>query len=139
MFPYLASGELNGKLRPWHEMYFQGPEPDAFPSILSSVPVEWIYLGETFNMNFHAGITGVAQDPTDGTLMPVVGWFVAHSPPKSKYERLKKVKDEIRALLLGHKDEAAAQVVDKMQPWYARVETLRAEQTRLEEELAKEQ
>lgn len=138
LFPYLASDRVNKDLRPWHEMFFRGPEPAEFPWIVSSAPVDWDYLGTKFNMDFHAGIIGVTQSETDGTLTPVVGWFVTHSPPKSTRERLKDVQEEVEALLVGHKEEAAAHVVDTTQPWYIRVETLRAEQAQLESKLAEE-
>ena len=41
LFPYLASGKLNQKLRPWYEMYFEGPELDHFPPVFSTAPVDW--------------------------------------------------------------------------------------------------
>jgi len=79
-FPYLVSG-LNTTLRPWHEMFFHGPDPADFPPIVSSVPVDWNYYGSDINLDFHAGMTGVTQDSYNGTLGPVVGWYVTQSPP----------------------------------------------------------
>ena len=59
-------------------MYFSGPDPTNISAIISSVPADWDYHGEVFNLNFLAGITGVSQDPSDGTLTPVMSWFVTH-------------------------------------------------------------
>jgi hypothetical protein len=131
LFPYLDCGTLNKKLRPWEEMYFQGPDPNDFPPLVSTVPVDWDYHGVTFNMDFSAGISGISQDE-DGTLAPVVGWYVTHTPPMPASERLAEVKDEIDALHRGHADEASGDEVDATQPWYQRVQVLREEQAKLE-------
>jgi len=105
-FPYLASGRLNKSLRPWHEMFFNGPNPNEFPTLISSVPVDWDYFGSNFDLHFHAGITGVSQNTADGMLAPVMGWYVTHAPPKSSAERLE-VEDEIAALSKVHKGETS--------------------------------
>jgi len=105
-FPYLASGRLNTSLRPWHEMFFHGPNPDEFPTLISSVPVDWNYFGSNLDLHFHAGITGVSQNTADGMLAPVMGWYVTHAPPKSSAERLE-VEDEIAALSKVHKGETS--------------------------------
>ena len=111
LFPYLGSGRLNEKLRPWEEMYFEGPEPEDFPLLVSTVPVDWKYHGVTFDMDFSAGVTGVSQDE-DGTLAPVVGWYVTHTPPKPAAERLVEVSEEIDALFRGHANEASVEEAD---------------------------
>lgn len=134
-FPYLASGRMNERLRPWNEMYFQGPSPKEFPTIVSSAPVDWNYFGTTYDLDFHAGITGFGQDPSEGTIRPVVGWYVTHAPPKPADERLEDVKAEIEALLKGHEEEAKADVLDETQPWFERVSALRREQAELEQEV----
>lgn len=73
-FPYLASGELNTYLRPWQDMYFFGPDPEDFPTIIASAPVEWEYHGTDFN----AGFTGMSQRGDDRMIFPELGWYVKH-------------------------------------------------------------
>jgi len=132
-FPYLRSGRFNTHLRPWNEMYFDGPDPTDFPSIVSSAPVDWNYYGKIYNLHFHAGITGYTQDPIDnGTLTPLIGWYVTHDPPKDPDMRLEEVKGEIEALLKGHDVEAQAEPLDTTASWYVRVCTLHSEQLMLE-------
>ena len=128
LFPYLKSGELNLGLRPWQEMYFYGPDPDNIPAVISSTPVDWNYYGTTYDLHFQAGFTGCTQDPADGTLTPVMGWYVTHDPPQDPEKRLETIKDEIVALLKGHAEEAEADMLDNTQPWYARVSVLHLEQ-----------
>ncbi|KAL7574173.1 hypothetical protein ACA910_014851 [Epithemia clementina (nom. ined.)] len=93
LVPYLASGKINRDLRPWNEMYFQGPELGDFPAMESTVPVEWEYRGRTVDLTFHAGIIGFTQvqqtpkkspDTIDhtGALSPLIGWYVSRSPSK---------------------------------------------------------
>jgi hypothetical protein len=82
-FPYLDSGRLNGCLRPWQKMYFNGPEPEDFPNIISSAPVTWNYWGTDFGMEFNAGLSAVSQSKVDGMLFPEIGWYVTHVPPSS--------------------------------------------------------
>jgi len=84
-FQFLNSVELNRSLHPWQETYFSGPEPANIPAVISSVPVDWDYHDEVFNLNFRAGITGVSQDPSDGTLAPVMSWFVTHVLPPNPF------------------------------------------------------
>ena len=132
LFPYLKSGELNMGLRLWQEMYFHGPDPDNIPAVISSAPVDWDYYGTTYNLHFQAGFTGCTQDPVDGTLTPVMGWHVTHDPPQDPEKRLETIKDEIMALLKGHAKEAQADVLDKTEPWYARVSVLHFEQKSVE-------
>ncbi len=45
-----------------------------FPSGLSTVPVEWDYFGEIFNMNFTAGFFGYTT--TNDTICPEISWVV---------------------------------------------------------------
>jgi len=131
-FPYLASGEFNTRLRSWNEMYFEGPDPKEFPTIVSSAPVDWDYYGKTHDLHFHSGITGYTQDPIDGTLTPLIGWHVTHDPPQDPVSRFEAVKGEIEALLKAHKAEAQATPLDKTAPWYVRICTLYSEQVSLE-------
>lgn len=132
-FPYLGSGKFNTRIRPWNEMYFAGPEPEDFPTIVSSAPVDWDYYGKSHNLHFHSGITGYTQDPTDnGTLTPLIGWYVTHDPPKDPDMRLEEVKGEIEALIKGHGVEAQVVPLDTSAPWYVRVCTLHSEQLALE-------
>jgi len=122
-FPYLASGELNESLRPWQEMYFNGPSPEDFPTMISSVPVDWEYFGDEFHLHFHAGITSVSQNPVDGMLSPNMDWYVTHAP-QSLAERLKEIEAEIRALSKGHEGETSGK-------GYDRITKLKAEQVKV--------
>jgi hypothetical protein len=83
-FPYLKSGELNTNLHPWQDMYFSGPEPKDFPSIIASAPVEWDYHGTDFEIDFNAGFTGVSQRGDDGMISPELGWYVTHDSESKK-------------------------------------------------------
>ena len=71
-YPYLASGRENRSMRPWNQMFFDGPQLDEFPPISSSAPVDWDYYGQAHNMHFHAGFAGMVQDPQTGEIMPVL-------------------------------------------------------------------
>jgi hypothetical protein len=54
LYPYLAKG--NNKLKSWQEMEsVNGPEPGDFPSVVSSVPVEWDFLGEQHLLHLCSG------------------------------------------------------------------------------------
>ncbi|CAB9509798.1 expressed unknown protein [Seminavis robusta] len=132
LFPYLGSGSLNENLKPWHEMYFYGPKLGKFPPLASSAPVDWDYHGTTFDIEFFAGVIGFAQDNSNGALSPVLGWYVAHAPPKSPSLQLKEAKKELNDLLLGHEEEASAEIVDKSAPWYGRVTFLQDKILKLE-------
>merc|ERR1711939_770663 len=107
LYPYLASGRVNGNMRPWQEMYFAGPQLDEFPPISSAAPVDWEYYGVTHNMHFHAGFAGMVQDPASGEVSPALGWHVSHDPPQDKTARLAQVKKEMDDLAAGHAGEAA--------------------------------
>merc|ERR1719262_1618783 len=81
LFPYLCGDQLNPHIRPWQEAYFAGPQPEQFPTITSSAPVDWDYLGTIYDLHFHAGFVGVvqSQDPNDGGMLtPSLGWSVTH-------------------------------------------------------------
>jgi hypothetical protein len=78
-FPYLASGQQNGNLCPWQDMYFNGPETGNFPSIICTAPIEWDYHGTNFTLDLNAGINAVSQREEDGMLCPEIGWYVTHS------------------------------------------------------------
>jgi len=136
LYPYLKGGRLNNSLRPWQHMYFQGPEPDEIPAILSSAPVDWNYYGTTYHLHFSAGFVGCTQDPIDGALTPAMGWYVSHDPPSHPKERLKVIKEEISSLVKCHhsKNEAA---IDKTEPWFRRVCILFCEQKVIYESLLK--
>eukprot|EP00797_Seminavis_robusta_P000313 Sro101_g051640.2 (184) ;mRNA; f:63006-63557 len=86
LFPYLSQKpgkmEPNPHLRGWEESasaLLEGPKPSHIPSQLSSVPVNWEYLGQLLPLHFHAGFRGVTQED-DGTLSPVMGWYVTNDP-----------------------------------------------------------
>eukprot|EP00584_Thalassiosira_punctigera_P000146 CAMPEP_0172535634 /NCGR_PEP_ID=MMETSP1067-20121228/7551_1 /TAXON_ID=265564 ORGANISM="Thalassiosira punctigera, Strain Tpunct2005C2" /NCGR_SAMPLE_ID=MMETSP1067 /ASSEMBLY_ACC=CAM_ASM_000444 /LENGTH=533 /DNA_ID=CAMNT_0013320573 /DNA_START=75 /DNA_END=1676 /DNA_ORIENTATION=- len=132
LFPYHSSGNFNSRLKPWTKLYFEGPEPSDFPTIVSSAPVDWDYYGKSHDLHFHSGITGFTQDPNDGTLTPLIGWYVTHDPNKDPDVRLEEVKGEIEALLKGHRAEARATSLNKEASWYTRVCTLHTEQLSLE-------
>jgi hypothetical protein len=83
-FPYLASGQLNVNLRPWQDMYFNGPEPGNFPSIICTAPIEWNYHGTNHTLDLNAGINAVSQREEDGMLCPEIGWYVTHSNSSEK-------------------------------------------------------
>jgi len=80
LFPYLGNGSLNRRLRPWQEMYFEGPDPADFPKVISSAPVTWDYHGREIKLEFYAGFTAVSQNESDGMLFPEEGWYVTHIP-----------------------------------------------------------
>ena len=85
LFPYLNKEGMvqpNPFLRSWEESasaLHKGPEPNDIPGQLSSVPVMWEYYQLEFPLHFHAGFRGVTQE-ADGTLAPVLGWFVTNDP-----------------------------------------------------------
>jgi hypothetical protein len=127
-FPYLKSGKVNKELRPWNEMYFRGPKPEEFPSIVSSAPVDWNYHGTIFNMGFYS-VTGVRQDPSEGALAPVVSWYVTHSPPKTTVQHLAeiaKIKKEIDDISKGHIDDFG-EWMKRLIPLHIKLEKLEAE------------
>ena len=126
-FPDLAkkSNMSRTEMRQWNEMYFSGPEAGEFPMVESFAPVDWEYFGKKFDLEFHAGISGVAQDPLTGGLAPVTGWFVSHTLPKPNADKIDEIEKEIQDLRLGHKDdfELGYSVYHKM-PWYKRMGAL---------------
>ncbi|CAB9501173.1 expressed unknown protein [Seminavis robusta] len=87
LFPYLSgpgdSSYPNPHLRPWLESaaaHHMGPRPNEIPIQMSSVSVIWNYLEVEFPMHFHAGFRGVQQE-ADGTVKPIIGWYVTEDPP----------------------------------------------------------
>ena len=118
LFPYLANGNFNSCLHPWNEMYFCGPDPKDSPTIVSSAPVDWDYHGQYYDLHYHAGTTSYTQDPTDGTLSPLIGWYVTHDPPKDPDVRPEEVKGEIEVLLKGCAAEARNEPLDKSSARY---------------------
>jgi Domain of unknown function (DUF4419) len=54
--------------------------PSDFPSGLSRAPFKWLYLTQTFHMEFLGGFVGMAQDPTTLTLRPEIGWAIRRVP-----------------------------------------------------------
>jgi len=136
LFPYLASGGLNQNLKPWNELFFYGPESDDFPIVASTAPGYWEHHGSPFDMTFHAGILGFSQDAGTGALSPLLGWYVSHEPPKSAKLQLRDAKQELLDLVLGHKDDIAADVIDKNAPWYRRIQRLQELISALNQEAA---
>jgi hypothetical protein len=106
LFPYLAGDTPNQNLRPWQHAYFAGPQPDQFPPVSSSVPVDWDYHGTVHDLHFHAGFVGFcqSQDPAaNGRIAPALGWAVTHDPlNKDPAARLADAEQEIVALGKGH-------------------------------------
>jgi hypothetical protein len=126
-FPHLGSrGRQQPPMRQWNEMYFTGPDPGDFPLIDSFAPCDWNYHGAKYDLEFHAGITGVRQDPESGRLSPLTGWYVAHTPPKPNEVEIENTEKEINDLYKGHKkDFELGYSHYKDQAWYARIKELR--------------
>lgn len=94
LYPYLDDGK--NKLKRWQEMQSShGPEPSDFPNIVSSVPVEWDYMGEQILLHFHAGMFGMAQDPESMALSTNIGWIVSRDPPQKVPDRIAAVEKEL--------------------------------------------
>lgn len=60
-----------------------GPRPSEIPIQLASVPVMWNFFGEEVPLHFHAGFRGVRQD-ADGTVKPIIGWYVTEDPKEDQ-------------------------------------------------------
>ncbi|CAB9515830.1 expressed unknown protein [Seminavis robusta] len=135
-FPHLGysrRSKAKQTMRQWNEFYFSGPKPDEFPSVESFAPCDWNYHGSLFDLEFHAGIAGVSQDPDSGRLAPVTGWYVVHTPPKGKARRMEDIFKEIQDLERGHKEDMKLGYEHyKDQPWNARVRALWKEMSALE-------
>jgi len=85
-YPYLKERE-NRYLKRWEELLdYYGPDPVDFPTVMSSAPVIWDYLGTELKLHFHAGFFGTVQDKETLALSPCVGWIVTHDPPETKEE-----------------------------------------------------
>lgn len=86
LYPYLNTG-INRHVKPWQEMTtFDGPEPEDFPELLSSVKVTWDYINKIYPLHFHAGYLGMSQDANNLSLSPHVGWIITHDPEKAGEE-----------------------------------------------------
>jgi hypothetical protein len=53
-----------------------GPTTDELPGSLSSVPFDWHYFDQHFDMAFLAGFIGVVQDSHSLTVSPQLGWAI---------------------------------------------------------------
>ncbi len=95
LYPYMREGKNNWLLR-WQDMYNSyGCAPDEFPTVVSSVPVEWNYFGETISLHFHAGTFGYQQDPESLALSTITGWIVSNDPPQSQEKRIVAMEKEL--------------------------------------------
>ncbi len=94
LYPFLENKP--NKLRRWQDMHSNdGPEPTDFPSIVSSVPVEWNYLGEQLLLHFHAGMFGYTQNPDTLALSTNIGWVVTRNPPSKPADRIAAIEKEL--------------------------------------------
>lgn len=100
LYPHIdGGGHLRGD---WRETLVQhGPQPDDFPQVVSSTPVEWNYHGTKHSMHFHAGALGITQDVATGALQPVNGWIISHDPPVERAERRAQLLQEIADIEAG--------------------------------------
>ena len=97
-YPYLTDGS-NPFLMPWKTLIqSDGPQPDDFPRIISSAPVEWDYHGTLIKLQVHAGMLGTVQDEDTLALRPRVSWAVTHDPPKDPATRIKQLETELVAI-----------------------------------------
>ena len=122
---------------PWQQIYFDGPDPEHIRPILSWAPVDWDYHNTKHVLHFSAGFMGCQQDHTDGTLTPVLGWYVTHDPPRDPMVRFRVIEKEILDLIKGHIDEAEAEAIDKNRPWFIRVAQLFYERSTIYRSLLK--
>jgi hypothetical protein len=91
LFPYLdnpeakcarlfgrASAEPPLQRNPWLSAppSEDGPGRDDFPSLPAKAPFRWHYYGTTYEMEFVAGLMGIAQDPSTLCLRPEIAWAV---------------------------------------------------------------
>eukprot|EP00977_Amphora_coffeiformis_P015405 scaffold4510_cov183-Amphora_coffeaeformis.AAC.90 len=102
----------------------QRQHPDQIPPTVSSAPVDWNYFCMTYDIHFGAVLVDCQQNPTDGTLSPVLGWYVTHALPSQSFECLAYIVDEIRALVKGHFEEASVHAMDRSLPWFVLVSML---------------
>lgn len=101
LFPYLRhsgqeldASEPNHYLAGWEEgwrrasartgriLTCEGPGLDELPGSIAGAPVRFVDLrdGSTHSLRFLAGLFGVTQDASSGTLAPEFGWAVVHEP-----------------------------------------------------------
>lgn len=108
LYPYLAGGK-NTHLRQWQHMYTHyGPDPDDFPKVVSSVPVEWDHFGEQILLHFHAGAFGYTQDPETLALSSHTGWVVSRDPPTSPEKRIAEIERQLADLAASGQNDRQA-------------------------------
>lgn len=142
LYPYLSDDKVNSKLKPWNQLYFEGPRPVQIPNIISSVPVDWKTGKDVFDIHFHAGFTSFSQDE-DGRLSPQLGWFVTHDPksPASTSEKVEIIQKEIENILQAHKKEhknGKFKEADYQKAWIMRVLELESRESKLMKKLKNE-
>lgn len=81
-FPYIGQqGQyVNNHLTCWERGVGHmcgGPQTDAFPPSLCSVPFTWHYYGNDLPMQFLGGFVGTSQNPDTLEVRPALGWGVA--------------------------------------------------------------
>lgn len=83
LFPYLTEKkkEVNFKrnsLIDWETVHgFGGMSPGSFPPGYTAAPMQWTYFGREIATQMNAGFFGVAQNPKNFALEPVIGWCVS--------------------------------------------------------------
>lgn len=82
LFPYISTWKGNVKNdevgRDWKKSRsFGGLTSEVFPSGLSVAPFKWLYLAETFSMEFVGGFFGASQE-NDGSIRPRMSWVVKY-------------------------------------------------------------
>jgi len=111
--------------KPWQKMNSKdGPDPGNFGTVISSAPVTWLYYGENFELHFHAGFFGIAQDPETLAVRSRIGWIVTHDPPKDREKRLVEFKQLLKDLKAGNN-------TDRSVGW--RIKSIEAEIKKLSE------
>ena len=74
---YALEDKNQGKYRGPAPHGVEGPSCGAFPDGISDVAVMWEYNGTKIPLRFRSGFLGATQDEVDGTLRPLVGWYIA--------------------------------------------------------------
>jgi hypothetical protein len=106
LYPYLEKG--NNKLKSWQEMEsVDGPQPYDFPLVVSSVPVEWDFVGEQHLFHIHAGMFGMAQDQKTKALSTNIGWIVTRDPPQKRADRILAIENELDDYLASGQDDGS--------------------------------
>lgn len=107
------------KCTPWQDCFFDGPTPSSTPPVISSAPVDWNYHGTTHDLHFHAGFTGFTQQ-SDGTLKPILGWYLSHDGPKEPKGKLETYYKEMTELEQYHPTEK-----ERDNAWHRRFNVLK--------------